>query len=235
MKQNLAEYSKPFLNYLEQWNHSLLPLSIEEVIQNPEETAIVTVDLIEGFCSVGPLASPRVAGIVEPAVRLMRAAWQHGVRNFIVIHDSHEEDAVEFGAFPPHCVRGTREAETVDAIRSLPFFDQMIILEKNSIASGLNAGLNQWIEEHPQVNKYIVVGDCTDLCTYQLAMHLRLEANEHQRRRRVIIPANCVETYDYPIAIAEAQGGLPHPGDLLHHIFLYHMALNGIEVCREIV
>lgn len=235
MKPTLIENSKTFLAYLEQWNTSLAPLSLEEIAQKPEETAIISVDLIEGFCSIGPLASPRVAGIVEPVTRLMRAAWQHGIRNILLTQDSHEEDAVEFGAFPPHCVRGTREAETVDAIRALPFFDQILLIEKNSIASGLNAGVNQWLEQHPAVNTFIVVGDCTDLCTYQLAMHLRMDANERQRQRRVIVPVNCVETYDRPVATAEAEGGLPHPGDLLHHIFLYHMALNDIEVCREIV
>ena len=132
-------------------------------------------------------------------------------------------------------MRGTREAETVDAIRALPFFDQIVLVEKNSIASGLNTGLNEWLEKHPDVNTFVVVGDCTDLCIYQLAMHLRLDANARQYQRRVIIPANCVETYDRPVAVAEAQGGLPHPGDLLHEVFLYHMALNGIEVYQEIV
>ncbi|NTV36699.1 MAG: cysteine hydrolase, partial [Anaerolineaceae bacterium] len=31
------------------------------------------------------------------------------------------------------------------------------------------------------------------------------------------------------------QGGFPHPGDLLHATFLYHMALNGIEVVKEVL
>jgi hypothetical protein len=81
----------------------------------------------------------------------------------------------------------------------------------------------------------MVVGDCTDLCTYQLAMFLRLDANARQKARRVIVPADCVQTYDLPVEIASGLGALPHPGNLLHAVFLYHMQLNGVEVVSEII
>ncbi len=234
MKADLIERSKPFLTYLEKWNNTLKSLSIESAVSEPQKTAIVSVDVTKGFCNFGPLSSSRVAGIVEPIVELMKLVWDRGVRSIVLPQDSHEEDAVEFGAFPPHCIRGTQEAETVDAIQSLPFFDQMVLLEKNSISSGLNSGFNEWLENHPEIDTFIVVGDCTDLCTYQLAMHLRLDANARQLQRRVIIPVNCVETYDRPVEIAEKEGGFPHGGDLIHQMFLYHMALNGIEVYQDI-
>ncbi len=98
----------------------------------------------------------------------------------------------------------------------------------------MNTGLNDWLQAKPEVDTFIVVGDCTDLCTYQLAMHLRLDANARQRHRRIIVPANAVDTYDRTVATAQQQGGLPHDGDLLHAVFLYHMALNGIEVVARI-
>ena len=107
-------------------------------------------------------------------------------------------------------------------------------MPKNSIHSGLNTGLNEWIAAHPEVDTYVVVGDCTDLCTYQLAMHLRLDANARQLQRRVLVPVECVDTYDRPVDVAVEQGGLPHPADLLHAVFLYHMALNGVEVVRRV-
>jgi hypothetical protein len=37
------------------------------------------------------------------------------------------------------------------------------------------------------------------------------------------------------VDVARRLGGLPHAGDLLHLIFLYHMALNGIEIVREVI
>ena len=82
----------------------------------------------------------------------------------------------------------------------------------------------------------IVVGDCTDLCTYNLAMHLRLRANAYGlAEQRVILPANAVDTFDMSIEAAEEVGALAHPGDFFHKVFLYHMALSGIQVVREIV
>jgi hypothetical protein len=53
-------------------------------------------------------------------------------------------------------------------------------------------------------------------------------------QRRVIVPANAVDTYDQTIEAAQEVGGLPHPADLHHAFFLYHMALNGIEVFKAL-
>jgi nicotinamidase-related amidase len=231
---SLNDQSAPFLAYLDGWLAQLPAPPAADVISKPENTAIVSVDVINGFCYEGPLASPRVAGIVEPITRLFELAWQQGVRSFVLPQDTHEAEAMEFAQWPAHCVRGTREAETVEAFTRLPFFSEMTVLEKNSIHSGINTGLNAWVEDHPQIDTFIVVGDCTDLCVYQLAMHLRLDANARQLQRRVILPVDCVQTYHLPVETAQSLGIMPHPGDLLHAVFLYHMALNGVEVVRSI-
>jgi hypothetical protein len=65
-------------------------------------------------------------------------------------------------------------------------------------------------------------------------MHLKLDANAHNRTLRVIVPANAVQTYDTPLEVAREIGILPHDGDTLHLLFLYHMRVNGIEVVRAI-
>jgi len=233
-KPDLLTQSKPFLAFLENWQAQIQSLPLATVIPDPEKTAILSVDVINGFCYEGPLASPRVAGIVEPIVSLFKSAWAQGVHQIILCQDTHEPDAVEFSAWPPHCVRGTPDAETVDAIQALPFYNQLIVLPKNSISSTTNTGLDVWITSHPDIDTFIVVGDCTDLCTYQLAMQIRLDANARQLTRRVIVPANCTDTYDYSIEAARAQGGLPHPAELIHDIFLYHMVLNGVEVVKSL-
>lgn len=234
MEQTLSAQSQAFLDDLEHWLNNLATISINEAAPRPGQAALISVDIIKGFCTIGPLSSPRVAGIVQPIVALFQRAWDYGIRHILLSQDTHEPEAVEFGAWPPHCVRGTEESETVDEFRRLPFFDQMVSFEKNSISSGQKTGLNAWIADHPEVDTYIVVGDCTDLCVYQLAMQLRLEANAYQLQRRVIVPAECVETYDRSLKAARQEGGFAHPGDLMHAIFLYHMALNGIEVVKAV-
>jgi nicotinamidase-related amidase len=219
-----------FFKWLDQWITEIPSKTLEQILPIPENGAILSVDLINGFCYEGPLASPRVANIVPFIVSLMKKAWVIGVREYVLIQDTHEPDAVEFSQFPPHCIRGTSEAETVGDIMNLPFYRHMLTLQKNSIDSGLNTSLDSLVDSKPELDTFIVVGDCTDLCTYQLAMHLRLQANARQIQRRVIIPIECVDTYHLGVEDALKIGAFPHPGDLIHKVFLYHMALNGIEM-----
>lgn len=226
--------SLDYIHFLEKWVDELPTGDMTNLAAYPERCAVISVDVIKGFCSIGPLASPRVAGIVTPITLLLRNAWKNKVRNILFLQDTHEPDAVEFGAYPPHCVRGTEEAETVDELRALPFFKEITIMEKNSISSGLNTGLIDWLAGNPFVDRFIVVGDCTDLCTYQLAMHLRLDANARQLQRRVILPADCVDTYDMSIEKAAAIGAIPHPAAFIHAVFLHNMHLNGVEIYATI-
>jgi len=223
-----------YIHFLESWMDALPGGDLKKLVPVPENCAVISVDVIKGFCSIGPLASPRVAEIIKPIERLIRKAWDIRIHNLLFIQDTHEPNAVEFGSYPPHCVRGTEEAETVDELKSLPFFDQIVVMEKNSISSGLDTGLNDWLLHHPEVDTFIVVGDCTDLCTYQLAMHLRLDANARQLKRRVILPVDCVDTYDMPLDQAAEIGAVPHPASFIHAVFLHNMHLNGVEIFASI-
>jgi nicotinamidase-related amidase len=223
-----------FLGYLQNWLNALPSVPLNEIVSKPGQTTLISTDLTKGFCDAGPLASLRIKKIAQPTADLITRLWDLGVRAIILSQDTHEPDAVEFSAWPPHCVRGTSEAEPTDAILNLPFFDQLLLLEKNSISSDLNTELSAWLAQNPQIDTFIIVGDCTDLCVYQLAMYLRLDANTRQGQRRVIVPANLVETYDRSVETAINEGGLPHPADLIHAISLYHMALNGIEVVSSL-
>ncbi len=235
VQRPLAEQSAAFLSYLDEWMGNLPTQPFAKVFNNPQKTVVICVDIIKGFTKLGPLSSPRIQAVVEPIAQLFRRAWDAGVRNFILSQDAHDPQAIEFSAFPQHCVRGSEEAETVDAFRALPFFDRMTIIEKNSISSMFSPGLYPWIKEHREVDTFIIVGACTDLCVNQLAMEMRLDGNAHQLARRVIVPANCVATYDRPVEAAREQGGTPHDAELLSAVALYHMALNRITVLQKIV
>ncbi len=232
---SLVHESSAFLKFLEDWYAQLPEARLAQVLARPERAAIVSIDVIRGFCNEGPLASARVGKIVGPVSRLFQTAWDAGLRHIVLVQEEHDPQALEFEAWPPHCVRGTAEAQTVEEIERLPFFDQIKVLHKNSISSWQGTGVSDWITGHPQVDLFIAVGDCTDLCTYQLAMDLRLDANARQRPRRVIVPVDCTNTYDRTVETAEKEGGLPHPAELMHQVFLYHMALNGVEVVKHLV
>ncbi|MGB8644892.1 MAG: isochorismatase family cysteine hydrolase [Anaerolineae bacterium] len=232
---SLADRARPFLSWLEQWFAHLHPLALDEVCREPDKVAIVSVDLINGFCYHGNLASPRVAALVPRVVELLQAAHAAGVFHFLMVQECHSEQAEEFHAYGPHGICGTSEAEMVPDFAALPFAGQFEIIHKNSIHAIVGTRLERWLEEHPQVDTFIVVGDCTDLCAYDAALDLKLRANIHDIPRRVIVPENCIQTYDLPVEHAQRIGALPHDGDLQHRLFLYQMALNKIEVVSSLV
>ena len=233
---NLAIQAQPFLNYLEAWYDQLSSLRLSDIIAgNPNTVAMISIDVINGFCVSGPLASERVGRIAHPVADLFQRGYELGVRNFVLTQDTHDPQTPEFAAFPPHCVRGTAESEAVDQLKELPFYDSIAIIEKNSINSYIRTGLADWMAAHPDLTTFIVVGDCSDLCTYQAAMHLRLDANAGNLDRRVIVPADAVDTFDTPVPLAQELGIFAHDADLHHMLFLHHMALNGIEVLATLV
>jgi nicotinamidase-related amidase len=228
---SLVEKSRPFLAYLDEWYDSLPDASLAEVIGGrPERVALISIDVIVGFCTNGPLASARVGRIARPVAELFARAHALGVRQFVLTQDTHDPQTPEFGSYPPHCVKGTDESEAVAELKALPFYDTITVIEKNSISSHIGTRLGAWLAERPELDTFIVVGDCTDLCTYQGAMTLRLEANAGNFARRVIVPAEAVDTFDTPVSVARELGIKAHDGDLHHVLFLHHMASNGIEV-----
>jgi nicotinamidase-related amidase len=232
---NLLDQSRPFLAYLEEWYNRLADLRLAEVVAGaPERVAVISIDVINGFCKSGPLASERVGRIARPVADTFALAYRLGVRNFAVTQDTHDPATPEFLAYPPHCLGGTAESEAVDELKALPFFDDVAIFPKNSISSHLGTGLGAWLRDRPQLDRFVVVGDCSDLCTYQAAMHLRMEANAANIQRRVIVPADAVDTFDTPVSVARELGIKAHDADLHHVLFLHHMAMNGIEVVKQL-
>jgi nicotinamidase-related amidase len=230
----LAEKSKTFLDYIETWLAALPLLTLDEALPNPEKSAIISVDVINGFLYEGALASPRVAAIDVPITNLMKEAWERGLRDILLVQDAHDEGTMEFKEFGPHALKGSVEAETIDLIKELPFFDQITIFNKDSIHPALNTSFDAWLGEREDLETIVAVGDVTDLCLYQLAMYLKLRANAYRRNWRVIVPENCTQTWHLSVEDAQNLPAKPHHGDLLHATFLNHMALNGIEVVKGI-
>jgi len=227
-----------FEDYLHKWYEALEDRELSALLSEAgaaDDAAVFCVDVTRGFCEAGPLASERVGTIVGPIRELMVLAREAGITRFYLPQDCHPADSPEFREFPPHCIEGSEEAQLMPELAALPFAQSFRILPKRSIASHLYTGLDECLRADGDPALCIVVGDCTDLCLYQLAMHLKLRANAVGPICRVIVPEVCVQTYDLPVEVAERIGAKPHDGDFLHRVFLYHMWLNGIEICRRLV
>ncbi len=221
--------------FIADWHDTLAPTTLSEVAPDPASTAIFSADMINGFVHFGPLASPNVRTLVNPVVQLFTAAHVHGVRDFVLVQDTHSAHTPEFRSYPPHCLHDSPESETIPELESLSFAAEFTVIRKNALNPAIDTGFDAWLEANPQIDTAIVVGDCTDLCTYQLAMHLRMWANARNVERfEVIVPASTVATFDIPAGEDTARGAA-HPAAFFHQVFLYHMAQNGIQVATTLI
>jgi len=226
---------RQFLNWIDNWFDELKAIKLAEAEMEPKKTALVSVDMVKGFCSLGPLASPKTAAIIPAIVKLFERGNKWGIGKFLLFQDTHDPDTPEFKSYPAHCLTGTAESETIDELKNLPFSDKFIVFEKNSLSPALNTKFDKWLAEQKNLENFIIAGNCTDLCIYSHAMHLRLSANAYNLKRRIIVPENCTATYDLPVLAAKKISAMPHNAESLHKVFLYHLALNGVEVVRNIL
>lgn len=204
---------------------------------------LVLVDILKGFCDQGPLSSERVNEMVKPVVTLANQLIEQGIpmENIVFLNDSHPEDAEEFSAFAPHCIRNTPEAEVVDALRPIQQTKGVQTFYKNA-TNGMfgrdQTGLRffEWLEKVFAKGKstFLIVGDCTDLCIYQNATGIRLFANEQNAKTEVIVPVSHVKTYDISVEQADQLDLYAHDADFLDTVFLYHMLTNGVRVVSTI-
>jgi nicotinamidase-related amidase len=165
--------------------------------------SVIVVDVLNGFCKVGNLASPRLARVILPIQKLLERELQAG-SHIIFLADTHAPDDPEFEMFPPHCVAGSGEEEVVDELK--PFVAKGILIPKTRYSGFFKTNLEQVLAEIAPA-EVIVVGVCTDICVMHTVADLR------NRNYRVIVPRQCVETYDAP----------GHDGDEVNKCMLTHI------------
>ena len=163
----------------------------------------IVVDMVNGFCKRGNLASPRCDAAI-PRVRAAIEARQQAGDQLIFLADTHDPDDREFEIFPVHCVRGTSESEVVPELQSLLAAATLIRKRRYSgfFETDLEARLRAAGPE-----QVTVVGVDTDICVLHTIADLR------NRDYRVIVPAQAVETFDAP----------GHPGDEVQRWALAHI------------
>lgn len=236
IRQNIESYL-PFLEYLIKNHKKLKEVSFKDIVVEAggaDKVAVLSVDIIKGFCSQGPMSSERVGAITKPAAKLISKAYELGVRSFIFPCDCHDKNSLEFRAFPEHALKGTKEAELEDELLALPFSNIFKIVEKPAVNSFQETELSAILKQS-DFNALIVLGDVTDLCLYQLVTGLACLGNALGKAWRIIVPLECAETYDTPVEVAEKLGIPAHDAGFINLVFTYHMQLYGAEMVTSIV
>ncbi len=230
-----AKTQAAFLKWLAEWQTGLEALDLKHALRDPACAAVCIENPVNGFAFEGEFSSPRLGALVKPITMLVQRAHDLGVRNFVLLQDAHSERAEEFKQFPVHCLRGSREAQTVEPLRSLPFAGEFFVIKKNTVYPSFNTDFERWLDTHQDLDTFIIAGGCTDLGVYHTAINLKLYASARDLPRRVIVPATLVDTFDRPINGVTKGRVLPHDAGLMQHVFLYHLALCGVEVVQDIV
>lgn len=187
---------------------------------NSKNTALVIVDMINGFVNEGPLKSDRVKELIPDTLKLIKLCQKNEIAA-IAFKDSHSQNSPEFESYPEHCVMGTSESELVKEIKES---GEYILINKNSTNGVLEKEFRKWLEDNNNVTNFIIAGDCTDLCILQFSLALKSYFNMKNIKSNIIVPMNVVETYDLGI----------HDGDLMNVFAIYNMYINGVKVVKKI-
>lgn len=185
-----------------------------------ENTVLIVVDMVNGFAREGALKSDRVEALIPEIERLSRMCDSLGVRKLAFV-DCHTEASQEFGAYPPHCMKGTSETELVEELKQIGGY---IIIPKNSTNGFLEPEFQEWLKKNDNVHNFIIVGDCTDICVEQFSVSLKAFFNIKDMASRVVVPVNAVDTYDLGL----------HNADLMNLLALFMMMGNGVELVSGI-
>lgn len=187
---------------------------------NPQKTVLVIVDVINGFTKEGVMASSKVAEIIPNVRNLMQKVIENDIK-VIAFADCHGKNCSEFNNFPPHCIENTSESEVVDELKSIA---EYTLIKKNS-TNGFHApDFQKFLEENPQIDTFIVCGDCTDICVMNFCLTLQTKFDQDNKPCRIVIPIDCVETYDAP----------KHYSELMNIMSLKFMENAGVNIVLSI-
>lgn len=160
---------------------------------------LLVIDLLNGFCRKGyTLSLPEsTAGIeIYAASRIEQIFGEGG--QVIFIGDNHSLSDPEIGnPYPPHCMKGTVEAEIIDELK--PFAQKSIILEKNTLSIFLNTGLDRILKKY-RPTEIEVIGVCTDISDLFAIFELRIRGYNVFISDRGILsiePGKQIEDMDY--------------------------------------
>lgn len=195
-------------------------LHLEEF--EPSQTAVVFVDIIEGFVNIGSLSSNRALNIL-PYIKTLN----ENTKGFHKIYfaDTHPENCTEFKTYPPHCIEHTKESELVSELVYDQEDENSLLIPKNCTNGFLTEQFQEWLKENPNVDQFIIVGLVTDICVMQFSLTLKAYFDQINKEVQLYVPIEGVETFE-----VEATD---HMAQLMNLFALYNMQMNGIKILKS--
>ncbi len=187
------------------------------------EGMLIVVDMVNGFVEEGVLHDKNIKKIIPRQIELIKEA--HDKNHLVIfVKDAHDEDAVEFRRFgnTKHCIRGTREAEVVEELKTFEEMDDTISIEKNSTSFMESLEFRRVAANTPNIKTVDVVGCCTDICDFNGIMGLANYYDEWNRDVEIAVHEDAIATYN-----EEERGEYVEAAKLL-------MKQQGIQLVKKI-
>ncbi len=148
--------------------------------------AVLVVDMVRGFLEKGyPLyCGARTRRVIPNVQGLLEQELARGSTVFFLC-DHHSPDDPEFKMFPPHCLKGTAEAEVIPELTRY----QGELIPKRCYSGFFDTPLEKKLKQL-KPEKLIICGVCTDICV----MHTVADARN--RDYEVEVPVDCVASFD---------------------------------------
>jgi len=146
--------------------------------------AVLIIDMLRGFLEEPyPLyCGPKARQIIPQVIARLKNLRE---RELIYICDHHDPDDLEFRIFPPHCIRGTEEAEIIPELKGFPG----TIIPKRRYSGFYDTNLEDVLKALAP-DRVVVMGVCTDICVMYTVADLR------NRDYQVEVPRDCVASFD---------------------------------------
>lgn len=160
------------------------------------ETALIVVDMVNGFVNEGVLHDKNIRKIVPRQLELLEEAEKKGSL-IILVKDTHNKNATEFKRFgnTTHCIQGTSEAELIDELKPFEQKDNVITVEKNSTSLMESPEFREIVKQAENLKEVNFVGCCTDICVFNGAMGLANYYDQWNRDVTINVHEDAIATY----------------------------------------
>jgi nicotinamidase/pyrazinamidase len=151
-----------------------------------EIDVLIIIDMINGFCRKGyPLSLQQDTKSIEEYIATRIKCIEAMKGQVIFCCDSHTPDAPELKQYPPHCMKGTIEAEIIETLK--PFIKNSKVVHKNTLSLFYKTKLDNLLKKI-QPRKIEVVGVCTDICDLFAVYELRNRGYEVFVSHKGVLP-----------------------------------------------
>lgn len=159
-------------------------------------SALIIVDMVNGFVTEGELHDERIGNIVPRQLELIKEA-KNEEKLIIFIKDTHTKKSVEFERFQntTHCLAEERESDLISQLKIFEGLKDTISIEKNSTSFMEAPAFRKLMEMQQQMNDFDIIGCCTDICVANGSIGLANYLDQQNRLHTIRVHEDAIATF----------------------------------------